>query len=182
MNEITQRETIYEGKLLSLETVKVRGKDGEERARDVVRHKPGVTILALREESDAVAQGYQVVMVQQYRPPLEQELLELVAGIIDEGETPLEAAQRELREETGLVAEEWVELGTIVSSPGFTDERITIFLARTLQQVGADPDPEENLSICTMPFTLLMQDLLAGKIQDAKTVAGLLWLSVYLSQ
>lgn len=180
MSEIVDRKSVYEGKLLSLEIVKTRDGQGHERSREVVRHQPGAVVVGLREESDVVAQGYQIVMIQQYRPAVGQEVLELVAGLVDEGETPQEAARREFREEAGLEAAEWVELGTILSSPGFTDERITIFLARGLTDVGTDRDAGENLTVCTMPLTLLLQDLFAGKLQDAKTVAGLLWASLYL--
>jgi ADP-ribose pyrophosphatase len=179
MQSISDRETLYEGKMVRLEVLTVQ-QDGKELKREVVRHDPGVAIIALQERGDIKRQGHQVILVEQYRPALGREVLEIVAGLVDEGEEPLEAAQRELREETGLEADEWVELGSLYSSPGFTDEKITFFFARDVRHVGSDPDAHEKLSICTMPFTLALEDVRAGKIRDAKTVAGLLWAATYL--
>ncbi|MBA3532984.1 MAG: NUDIX hydrolase, partial [Ardenticatenales bacterium] len=147
---------------------------------EVVRHAPVVSIVALQEPGKTTERGYQVVMVKQYRAPVEEEVLELVAGHVDEGESPLEAARRELREETGFAAEEWTELGTLYSSPGFTDERATIFIARGLSHVGAELDAGETLSLHFVPFTMALASIKSGEIRDAKSVAGLLWASFQL--
>jgi len=99
-------------------------------------------------------------------------VLELPAGLLDPGEHPLTAAQRELREETGLHGGEWVEVASVFSSPGFTDERIHVFVATGLEEGDDDPDPGEDVEIVRVP----QRDLpgLVDEIEDAKTLAGLL--------
>jgi ADP-ribose pyrophosphatase len=179
MQSISNTETIYEGKMVRLEVLTVQ-QDGKELKREVVRHAPGVAIVALQERGDIKRQGHQVIMVEQFRPALGREVLEIVAGLVDEGEMPLEAAKRELREEVGLEADDWVELGSLYTSPGFTDEKITFFFARDVRHVGSDPDANEKISLCTMPLTLALQDARAGKTQDSKTVIGLLWAAAHL--
>lgn len=178
MPTLQKRQPHYQGKLIAVETVAVAYEDGTVRTREVVRHGPVVAIVALQEQTDSVAHGLQVVMVRQFRAPVERELLEIVMGQVDAGETALEAAQREFREETGLAAETWVELGTLLSSPGFTDEAATFFLARDLRPT--ETSAEEHLTLCTVPFTLLLEQVQRGEIEDAKTVAGLLWAALHL--
>jgi ADP-ribose pyrophosphatase len=181
MTEITESKRVYSSEKLKVDEVTVL-QDGDTQKREIVRHSPGVSIVVLRSRGGETAQGYEVIMIQQFRAPAEKELIELVAGIMDEGETPLEAAKRELREETGLEANNWVELGTLYASPGYVDEQLTLFLARDTRYVGDDPDDTENLRLCAMPFTLALESVKKGEIQDLKTAAGLFWASLYLSE
>lgn len=182
MAKIVNRRSLFDGELVDLELLRVE-KEGDVVTREVVRHRPGVAIVALQAHTDMVPQGQQVVLVQQYRPPVDEPVLELVAGLVEPSDgTALEAARRELREEVGLEADEWVELGSLLTSPGFTDERLTLFLARDVREVPRTPDAHEALTICKMPFTLAVEEVLAGKVQDAKTVAGLLWAALVLER
>ena len=180
MEEILDSKRVYDGKMVQVDAVNVALSDGSTSEREVVRRTPGVCIVMLRQRGDEVRQGVEVMLIQQFRVPAEKELLEIVAGMIDEGETPLESAKRELREETGYEADEWAELGTFYASPGYTDEQLTLFLARDGHYVGDDPDDTEDLNIRTIPFTLALEEVRKGKIQDLKTVAGLLWAAAYL--
>lgn len=180
MPTLQNRQSLYQGKLISVETVEAVYENGTVKSREVVRHGPVVAVIALQEQTNSVAHGLQVVMVRQFRAPVEREVLEIVMGQVDAGETALEAAQREFREETGLEAGQWVELGTLLSSPGFTDEAATFFLARDLRPT--ESAPEEHLTLFTMPFTLLLEQVQRGEIEDAKTVAGLLWVALYLQE
>ena len=134
-----------------------------------------------------------MTLVQQYRYPFHQVILELPAGKLDAGEPHETAARRELSEETGLEAEELTYLGCLLASPGFCNERLHLYLARGLSRADSHPDDDEFLNVVTMPFdqhpvavyiagligaTLLVMD---GSIEDAKTVAGVLKTKVLLN-
>jgi ADP-ribose pyrophosphatase len=110
----------------------------DDRGYELVDHPPAVVIVPV--EADG-AGGWRTWLVRVRRPATGGSLLEAPAGLMDEGESPLEAARRELREECGLDAARWEELGAAWSSPGFTDERVHLFLASNLRHVGGeDPD------------------------------------------
>jgi len=147
---------VFEGKRI---TVVVE--DGTE----IVRHGAAVAIVAVDSEE-------RVLLVRQERPAVGGKVLELPAGLLDPGEQPLAAAQRELREETGLHGGAWVEVASVLSSPGFTDERIHLFVATGLREGDADPDEGEELEVVRVPIGELAG--LLADVEDAKTLAGLL--------
>jgi ADP-ribose pyrophosphatase len=151
------RHVLFDGKF-----VRVVRKDGLE----VVEHAAAVTVVA-------VSEGH-VTLVRQPRPAAGGKLLELPAGILEHGETPLESARRELREETGLHGGEWVEVATFFTSPGFTDEKIHLFLATGLEQGQATPEETEDLELVRVPLDRVPS--LIDEIQDGKTLVGLLLL------
>ena len=113
-----------------------------------------------------------VVLVRQERIATGGTLLELPAGLIDDGETPLESAQRELREETGLRGGEWRQLTSFWSSPGFVNERVWVFAASALDEGEPDPDEGEELEIVRWPLSEAAARLV--EIEDATTLIGLL--------
>ena len=147
---------VFEGKMVTLEV---------ENGKEIVRHGAAVAIVAVDDQS-------RVLLVRQERPAVGGKVLEIPAGLLETGETPLDAARRELREETGLHGGDWVEVASILSSPGFTDERIHLFVATGLEEGTADPDEGEELELVRVP-TDELPGLLA-EIEDAKTLAGLL--------
>ena len=110
-----------------------------------------------------------------------QLLLELPAGKLDEGEDHRVAAARELSEETGLEAGELTYLGCILASPGFCTEKLHMYLARDLSRAQSHPDDDEFLNIVTMPFEELVQKVMDGTLEDAKTVATVLKTKVLLN-
>ena len=113
--------------------------------------------------------------MRQYRYPLHKLLLELPAGKLDHGAEGLElAARRELSEETGLEAGEMIYLGKIYVSPGFCTEELHMYLARDLRQADSHPDEDEFLDVVKMPFDQLLEQVMSGEIEDAKTVATVL--------
>ena len=141
--------------------------DGTETVRDTLYHPDSVAILPLDENGD-------VVMVRQYRNAAGRELLELPAGVIEGNEPPLDAARRELREETGFDATELVELGSFFASPGSMTERLHAFLARGLFSNPLAPDDDERITLERVPFDEAVRLARAGELNDAKTLASLL--------
>jgi len=114
----------------------------------------------------------ELILERQYRHGLGVVSTEICAGVVEEGETPLQAAQRELEEETNLVAEEWVKMMEMVSTPGFCDEKITLFQAKnvTVQENAKPADEDEFVEILWMPLEEVMQKIQTGEIADAKTI------------
>lgn len=130
-------------------------------------HHPGAAAIV------AVDDAGRVALVRQYRHAAGGWILELPAGKLDAGEPPLACAARELREETGLVADDLHELGWIFTTPGFTDEKIFLFLARHLHQGDADLQHDEVLTVEHVPFADALAMIHRGEIRDAKSIAGL---------
>lgn len=151
------REIVFKGSF-----IEVVRKDGKE----VVEHGDAVAIVPVHD-------GH-VTLVRQPRVAAGGKVLELPAGILEDGESPLESARRELREETGLHGGDWVEVAAFFSSPGFTDERIHLFIATGLEQGEATPEESEDLELVRVPVAEV--SALIQEVEDAKTLAGLLLL------
>jgi 8-oxo-dGTP pyrophosphatase MutT (NUDIX family) len=164
--ERTATDTVFEGRLVSVRSDRFRHADGEEVEREIVEHTGAVGVVA--------HDGDRLFLVRQPREPVGiPDLLELPAGRLDqEGESPLETAKRELAEEIGKAASEWEELKVYFSSPGFTDERIHVYLATGLRDVQR-PEVEENERIELVTWPLDDLDGLIDQVEDAKTLIGL---------
>ena len=161
-------QTKWEGRLATVRIERWRHEDGEEVEREVVGHPGAVAVVAHDEE--------QVWLVRQPREAVgDPSLLELPAGKLDvEGEPPLQTAKRELAEEIGKAAEDWRELESFYTSPGFTDERVVVYLATGLSDADGDSGEEERIEVVPWPLERLDQAIEA--CQDAKSLVGLLWL------
>lgn len=162
-------EVLFEGYMLRLERLAVEVPDGSEVSREVVRHPGAVAVVAVDDDGT-------VVLERQYRAALDGNLLEIPAGKRDvAGEPPHEAARRELIEETGYDAREWVELGAFFNSPGFTDEHTTLFLAVGLLEVGSNlQGPEEEaMEIVKVPLDAVWELIASGELVDGKSILGL---------
>ena len=157
----------YEGVIVQVDMEMVKVPNGNITMREVVRHPGGVCVVAL--DGDGM-----VAMVRQYRFPIGRELLELPAGKLEPGEEPLPAAKRELSEETGLEADEWRDLGFIYTSPGFSTERLYLYLATGLHHGAQHLDLNEFLDVEYHSLESLRDMVLRGEIADGKTVAGVL--------
>jgi ADP-ribose pyrophosphatase len=162
-------ETVYRGRLVEVRNERFLHDDGEEAAREIVRHEGAVGIVAYQEgEVWLVRQPREAVMA--------QSLLELPAGRLDKpGEEPLAAAMRELAEEIGRGARSWEPILSYYSSPGFTDERVHLYAASELFEETADSGENERIEIVRWPLDRLDQAIAA--CEDAKTLIGLLWLA-----
>lgn len=165
--KILSEETAYRGKILDVRSLDVELPNGRRSKRDVVRHPGASAVVALTETG-------KIVLVRQYRTALDRVTVEIPAGKLDPGEDPLDCARRELREETGFTPGRIRYLTSIASSCGFSDEIIHIYLATQLEFEGASPDDDEFVNVDLVPLTELVDAVLDGKIEDAKTVVGAL--------
>ena len=139
--------------------------------REVVEHPGAVGIVALKENGD-------IVMVKQYRKAVEQVLLELPAGKLEQGENPLDCAARELTEETGYTAGDLRYLVSFYTSPGFSNEIMHMFLATNLKEGKKDPDDDEMVETVEISRDRAIDMILKGEIKDGKTIAGILLLGI----
>lgn len=161
-------ETVFDGRLLQVRRDTVRLPDGEQAIREYIRH-PGAAMIIARPDPETI------ILERQFRYPLNRHFIELPAGKIDSGEDALVTAQRELREECGYVAAEWRHLATLHPCIGYADERIELYLAQALRQVGSALDEGEFLEVLTVPLAQALAWVRDGTITEAKAVTGLLW-------
>ena len=160
-------DVMWTGRIFNVNRLRVRLPDGREALRDVVRHPGAVAVVALTDDG-------RICLVRQYRTSLARVTVEIPAGKLDPGEDPLTCAKRELREETGMEADQMAFLTTIATSDGFTDELIHIYMATGLRFVESDPDADEFINVDLVPLSELIDAVLDGRIEDCKTVTGAL--------
>ena len=160
-------EPKFDGKIVRLRVDTVLLPNGEQSTREVIDHANAVVIVPVDSEDN-------VLLVRQYRYAVEEMLLEAPAGLIDDSEDPDDAAQRELREETGYASRSLRPLGGFWSSPGFCTEYLYAYLARDLVPSPLSPDDDEFIEVERQPISRIPQLIRLGEIQDAKTIAALL--------
>ncbi|AKK28221.1 NUDIX domain-containing protein [Mycobacterium sp. EPa45] len=168
--ETVSSETVYRGSILALRVDQVRMPGGHVAKREVVEHYGAVAVAA-------VDDAYRVAMVHQYRHPVGRRLWELPAGLLDEpGEDPVAAAARELYEETGFTAERWSVLVDLVSSPGFADEALRVYLAQGLTDGGRPDghDEEADMEVHWFGIEDAAQKVLTGEFVNSTAAAGIL--------
>jgi ADP-ribose pyrophosphatase len=169
--KVLSSKVIYTSPVFQLNSDEVIEPSGMKVKRDVIRHPGSVVVLAL----DETKKKPSVLLIRQYRYAAGQDLWELPAGRIDEGEDTLTAAKRELAEETGYSASEWKPALFYYSSPGFLDEAMNIFAARDLHKGKASPEEDEFITCKLVPLSKAVQWVMSGKIKDGKAIAGVLW-------
>ena len=162
----------YRGPVFWVTTDQVLEPTGVRVRRDVVRHSGSVVVLAVDESSGSP----RVLLEKQYRHAAGRFLYELPAGRIDEGENELKAAKRELMEETGYSARSWKRVLRFWASPGFVAEAMSVYLARNLTLGTAHPEDDEVIEMKLVPLPRSVAMVMNQTIQDAKTIAGVLWL------
>lgn len=171
--KVLSSKTVYQGKVFSVTSDKVREPNGITAQRDVVCHSGSVVVLAVDEAGGEL----RVLLERQYRYPARDYLWELPAGRIDPHEKPLAGAKRELLEETGYRARQWKRALFFYPSPGFLSETMTIYLARDLTLGVAQPEADECIECKFFPLSQLIEMVHSGKIRDGKAIAGVLWLA-----
>lgn len=161
-----KENTIYDGKILKLNRDEVMLENGETAIREVVHHNGGAGVLAIDDEEN-------LYLVKQFRYPYGEEMLEIPAGKLAIGEDPLDCAKRELEEETGMVANKWESLGAFRPSPGYTDEKLYIYIARDLRPGKQNLDDDEFLDVTKCDLFRAVKMVERGEITDAKTVIAI---------
>ncbi len=167
--QIASRE-IYDGKIIKVRVDDILLASGGQSVREVVEHAPAVVIVPVDSDGD-------VLLVRQYRYAAGQTLLEVPAGIVEEGESPDACAQRELAEEVGFASRNLRALGGFWASPGFCDEFMYVYLAKDLVPYSLEADEDEDIQVEKLPFSRIQQYIRLGEIQDAKSIAALLMAS-----
>jgi ADP-ribose pyrophosphatase len=167
-------ELVYEGNFMRVHKDSVLLPDGAVSTREYIAHPGAVAVLAMLDNGN-------LVMERQYRYAPQREFIELPAGKIDHGEDILVCAKRELLEETGYVAKEWIHLTTAWPCIGYADERMEYFLARGLSHQGRKLDDGEFLEVLELPLSEAIEWIRQGKINESKTIVGLFWLEKYLN-
>ena len=165
---------VFRGRVLTLNLEQVRLPNGKVAELEIAHHPGGAAVVAIDAEG-------RVCLLRQFRHAAGGWLTELPAGKLDGGEPPLECARRELAEEAGVSARRWEKLGEFYSSPGVLTEVIHLFLAHDLEPVDASPEEHEVLEASWVPVQEAMDLAASGRLQDAKSVIGLLWARERLS-
>lgn len=160
---VLDRTERHRGRKLVL-TVERYTRGGLTHEIEVVRHPGAVVVLPIHQDGH-------MVLLRQYRYPLNETILELPAGTLEHGEDPAACAQRELAEETGFQAREWTSLGTLVPAPGFCDELQHLYVARGLTPASSIADNDEEISVVTMGRHEIESAILSGELRDAKSIA-----------
>lgn len=156
---------IYNGRVVNFHVDDITLCNGEKATRECVDHPGGVGIIALTDDE-------YVYMVRQFRYPYKESIYEIPAGKREKGEDPLETGKRELQEECGVVAENYIDLGRIYPSPGYTNEEIYLYAATGLTEVEQNLDEDEFLQVTKMKLATLITKIMSGEITDAKTIAA----------
>jgi ADP-ribose pyrophosphatase len=164
---------IHTGKIISLDSDTVRFPDGSVGEMDMIRHPGASAIVPF--VSDATGDDPQMLLIRQYRYAADQYLYEIPAGRLDPGEDPSDCAQRELREETGCTARGMDFLFTMYTTPGFTDERIHLFMATGLERGETAHEADEFMTVETVTLSRALRLIEQGEIKDAKTALGILF-------
>lgn len=170
---VLKKRVVFRGPVFYVTSEIVREPGGVRVRRDMIRHPGSVVILVV---DDATGKP-RVLLERQYRYAARQRLWELPAGRIDEGESELAAARRELREETGFTARRWTRAMFFWASPGFLDETMAVYLARGLARGEAEPEEDEVIAKRFFPLATAVRMATNGTIRDAKTIAAILWLN-----
>lgn len=159
--------TIYKGRVVDLMLERADLPNGRSVELEIIRHPGAAAVVPLQEDG-------RVVVIRQYRHAVGGMIYEIPAGRLERDEDPLDCARRELAEEVGQRAERWERLGSIWTTPGFTDEKIHIFLARGLRPVAQALEQDEVIEVEEHPLKELIEMIRRGEIMDGKTICGLM--------
>lgn len=165
--------TIYKGRVVEFNLEEAALPNGQTVQLEILRHPGASAVVPLQEDG-------RVVMIRQYRHAAGGMIDEVPAGRLDPGESPVDCARRELAEEVGREAAIWERLGHIWTTPGFTDEKIHIFMARNLSSVGQALEPDEVIEVVERPLEEAIAMIRQGEITDGKTICALMLAYFYI--
>lgn len=166
--DVVRHEVKYRGRIVDLVVDTVRMPSGRDMIREVVRHPGGVVAIPVLDDG-------RLILVRQFRYPLQKFILEFPAGKLEGKRSPLENIMRELEEETGYSAREMRFLCSFFTTPGFCDEVIHLFLATGLAPVGQRLEEGEHITLEPYSLEECLRMIASGEIEDAKTILGILW-------
>jgi len=167
MRELIESQSIFKGVVFDITRDRLREENGVEIIREIVRHPGGAGCLPLFDDG-------RIALVKQYRHPARRELLEIPAGKIEPGETPLDCAIREVEQEIGFRAGQIEKLAEFFSTPGFCEERLYVYLATDLKQSEQRLDHDEFVEVVYLPLAEAVGMAERGEIEDSKTIIALL--------
>lgn len=172
--QVHQTELIHRGRIFDFTRERVTLTNGVTMNMEVIRHPGAAAIVPLTTNGE-------VIMLEQYRHAVGGSLWEIPAGTMDAGDaSPLACARRELVEETGFSAATWDPIGDLTPVPGYSDERIHLFLARDLSPAAQNLDADEIVTVHTLPLAEVRRMVFDGRITDAKTIAGLFMIEQFV--
>ena len=172
--QVHKTNELYKGRIFSFVTEDVTLPNDSRTEMAFVQHPGSTAIVPVMDDNT-------VIMELQYRHPLQDYLFEIPAGTMDPGESPLACARRELEEETGYVADEFIELGKVCILPAYSDEKIHLYLARGLTPSKQNLDQDEIIEVVTHPLDQTLEMIRVGQITDALTILSLQWAWLYLN-
>lgn len=158
-------DTVFEGRIITVHNDNVTLCNDSQCTRECVDHPGGVGIISLTDDN-------KVILVRQFRYPYKEIVYEIPAGKLEKGEDPFEAGKREFKEECGATAKEFISLGEIYPTPGYTNEIIRLYAAFDLTFEEQNLDDDEFLEVCKIDFDSLISKIISGEIKDAKTIAA----------
>ena len=165
--ETIKSEKIFSGRVVNLRVDTVRLPNGNTSTREIIEHSGGVGVIPITKDRE-------VIMVKQYRKPIEKVSLEIPAGKLDYGEDPYECGVRELEEETGYKTHNIQSLGKFYSTPGFTNEILYLYMATDLYEGKVHLDEDEFLNTERIPLDILYNMALKGELEDAKSIIAII--------
>jgi ADP-ribose pyrophosphatase len=171
MERVLTSRKVYAGHILSLRVDEVEMPSGRKTKREVVEHGPAVCVLALTKDG--------ALLVRQFRYGVGEEMLEVCAGLAEEGEDLKEAAAREMQEELGYFPSDLREIGHFYVSPGYCTEELTLFLATDLRASSLPQDDDEDVQMVEVCYEEIPALLAEGRVRDAKTLVALSWLMAW---
>ncbi len=172
---INARSTLHKGRVFELVSENITLENGVTTDMEFVHHPGATAIVPMLNETE-------IILIQQYRHTLRDYIWEIPAGTLDPNESPITCAQRELIEETGYSAQNWQQLAEITPVPGYSDERIWIFVASAMEEAAQNLDEDEILNVHKVRFDEAINMILRGEIQDSKTIAGLFLASAWVEK
>ena len=170
-------ERLYQGRIVNLDLDAVRFPDGSTGALEMLRHPGASAVVPFLD--DPASPDPRVLLIRQFRHAADGVIWEIPAGRLDPGEQPEECARRELAEETGMRAGRLERLTTVYTTPGFTDERIHLFVASGLEEGAHNREADEFLELCPTRWSVTMGLIEHGEIMDGKTLIALLYLRAF---